>query len=315
MRTIEAIVIAGGCFWGAEHFMKQIPGVVGTEAGYVNSTVANPTYREVCSGETGAAEGVRVSYDPEIVDMSFLLELYFMTIDPVSMNRQGGDVGSQYRTGIYYSNPLQHKIAVGEIEKLQSLYDKPLAVEIKPLLSFYPAEDYHQDYLKKNPRGYCHVSPELFEIARRARRYKRPSDEELHDSLTPIQWDVTQNAATEPPFTGEYNNEYRKGIYVDAITGEPLFVSNDKFDSGCGWPAFSQPIFPESVIMRQDNSHGMNRVEVLSRQGRSHLGHVFNDGPRERGGLRYCINSASLRFIPVDEMKAAGYGQYMGQVK
>ena len=194
-----------------------------------------------------------------------------------------------------------------------------------PLRNFYPAEDYHQDYLDKNPGGYCHIDPRLFEVARDSSRnaahgadssrWKRPSDDELRRRLTDIQYDVTQNNGTEPPFTNEYWNERREGIYVDVTTGEPLFASSDKFSAGCGWPSFSRPIPGASIVERSDHTHGMVRTEVRSYAGDAHLGHVFNDGPRASGGLRYCINSAALRFIPVEDMDALGYGDYLPYVK
>lgn len=190
-----------------------------------------------------------------------------------------------------------------------------------PIRNFYPAEQYHQDYLDKNPAGYCHINPQLFAIARKARQtksisvdpspYAKASDSELHERLNPIQYAVTRRNATEPPYRNEYFDNHRKGIYVDITTGEPLFVSTDKFDSGCGWPSFSRPIDKNVLIEKSDNSHGMTRTEVRSRVGDSHLGHVFPDGPKDRGGLRYCINSAALRFIPLDEMAESGYGAYI----
>jgi len=320
MDKIESICFAGGCFWGTEHFMKQIEGVCGTEVGYVNSTVPNPTYSDVCAGGTHAAEAVLVEYDSEKVDLSTLVQLYFMTIDPTSVNRQGNDIGTQYRTGIYYSTALQKAVIDRELARLAGRYSKDLAVEILPLENFYPAEDYHQDYLEKNPGGYCHIEPRLFEIARNAgavsvRKWEKPSDMELRKRLTPEQYDVTQRNATERPFDNEYWDEHRRGIYVDVTTGEPLFVSSDKFDSGCGWPSFSRPISTTAIVEKEDRSHGMRRTEVRSGAGDAHLGHVFNDGPLDRGGLRYCINSASLRFIPVEDMSSAGYGEYVRYVK
>ena len=258
MNTKE-IYLAGGCFWGTEHFLKLIPGVVSTEVGYANSIVENPSYREVCSGITDAAETVKVVYNPDSVSLPFLLDLYFDTIDPTSLNKQGNDRGTQYRTGIYYTDPNDEKIIEKKLQQEALKYKQPIVVENMPLLNFYPAEDYHQDYLDKNPNGYCHISPRLFEIARNARekknasvsqdepRFKRKSKEELKKELTPLQYEVTQNSATERPFTNEYDHEFRKGIYVDITTGEPLFLSSDKYNSGCGWPAFSKPI-DESLI-------------------------------------------------------------------
>lgn len=259
-------------------------------------------------------------YDPAVVGLPLLLNLYFLTIDPTSLNRQGGDIGTQYRTGIYYTDTADLPFIREALSRTERSYDEPLVVEIGPLENFYPAEKYHQDYLDKNPGGYCHIDSRLFDVARRANsenagkpepRYIKPDEAVLRTTLTPRQYAVTRQNATEPPFDNEYWNEKREGIYVDIITGEPLFLSTDKFDSSCGWPSFSRPIADSLVCRRTDLSHGMSRVEVRSVTGDAHLGHVFTDGPRESGGLRYCINSASLRFIPREEMMAAGYGDYL----
>ena len=299
----KTIYLAGGCFWGTEHFFSLVPGVIDTEVGYANSNVPNPSYREVCTGNTGAAETVKVVYDPDSVTLPFLLDLYYKTIDPTSVNRQGNDRGTQYRTGIYYTDSAELPVIERSLEKLQKEYSRPLAIEVGPLRNFYPAEDYHQDYLDVNPGGYCHINPALF---REARTAKDP--DALVNRLTPLQYEVTQRNATERPYLNEYYDEFRPGIYVDIVTGEPLFLSTDKFESGCGWPAFSRPISDELIKELRDTTHGMVRTEVRSAHGDSHLGHVFNDGPRESGGLRYCINSASLRFVPLAEMEAQGYG-------
>lgn len=320
---MKEIYFAGGCFWGTEHFFSLVSGVKATEAGYANSLTVSPSYREVCTGATGAAETVRVVYDPEVVSLPFLIDLYFKTIDPTALNRQGNDVGTQYRTGIYYSDRADRAVIDEAVDRQRSRYDGPIAVKVKPLENFYAAEDYHQQYLVKNPRGYCHIDPALMKMAAKAEdpslkhpdktagRYRKPTDEDLRRRLTPEQYAVTQLSATERPYVNEYDWEFRPGIYVDITTGQPLFVSSDKFDSGCGWPAFSRPISPDVLTERADNSHGMRRVEVRSAVGDAHLGHVFNDGPRSTGGLRYCINSAALRFIPASEMAAEGYGDYL----
>ena len=333
MGNQKEIYLAGGCFWGTEHFMKQIRGVTATQVGYANSTVANPTYQQVCSGRTGAVETVKVVYNPAAVGLPLLLDLYFKTIDPTSLNRQGNDKGTQYRTGIYYTDPSDRALIEKRVDELAKQYDRPLALEVKPLTNFYIAEGYHQEYLEKNPGGYCHINPALFDTARQAnfpsafkdsgiqqglkegivspRTYSRPDTTTLKKILSSEQYAVTQKNATEPPFQNEYWDERREGIYIDITTGEPLFVSADKFDSGCGWPSFSKPIDKSLVEEKLDTSHGMRRVEVRSKTGDAHLGHVFTDGPKERGGLRYCINSASLRFIPKDRMIAEGYGEYL----
>lgn len=314
---MKTIYLAGGCFWGSQHFLGLIPGIVSTQVGYANSSVPHPAYRDVCTGETGAAETVEVTYNPERIPLESILGLYYRTVDPTSVNRQGNDRGTQYRTGIYYTDPADRATIEKSLHELATSTSGRIAIETGPLINFYPAEEYHQDYLDKNLGGYCHIDPELFEVARKFTppRSSRPSDRELRQTLTPLQYDVTQHAATEPPFANEYYDEFRPGIYVDVVTGEPLFLSSDKFESGCGWPAFSRPIDDSLIVERRDLSHGMDRTEVSSRNGGSHLGHVFPDGPTETGGLRYCINSASLRFIPLEDMEKAGYGQYIPLIR
>lgn len=321
MKPTKEIYLAGGCFWGTEHFLKQIEGVESTQVGYANGNIPHPTYQQVCTGTTNFAETVQVTYDPAKVDLPFLIDLYFKTIDPTSLNRQGNDRGTQYRTGIYYTDSADLPVIRQTVDRLAAGYTRPLAVEIKPLENFYPAEEYHQDYLDKNPGGYCHIAPSLFDLARKAKMgkkagaYRKPDDATLRSRLTEEQYAVTRKNATEPPFRNAYWDEYRPGIYVDITTGEPLFVSTDKFDSGCGWPSFSKPIDRKLIQEKVDTSHGMVRTEVRSKTGDAHLGHVFTDGPADKGGMRYCINSASLRFIPKDEMEAEGYGEYLDLVK
>ncbi|MGE4354519.1 MAG: peptide-methionine (R)-S-oxide reductase MsrB [Oscillospiraceae bacterium] len=312
------IYLAGGCFWGIEKYLAAIHGVQSTETGYANGKTHNPTYEEVCYKDTGHAETVHVVYDPEIVPLEFLLALYYEAVDPVSVNRQGGDVGVQYRTGIYYVDEGDRPVIGRSIARLQKRYDKPIAIEVKPLFSFTPAESYHQKYLDKNPGGYCHIREETFEKAEKARvnpaAYPAPDTKKLCETLTAMQFEVTQNSATEPPFQNQFFETFRPGIYVDITTGEPLFSSSDKFESGCGWPSFSEPIDPNVIREKTDTTYGMMRTEVRSRVGNAHLGHVFSDGPKKLGGLRYCINSASLRFIPKEDMAREGYGYLLAHI-
>ena len=307
----KTIYLAGGCFWGTAHLFSLVAGVERAVAGYANSTVASPTYREVCTGMTGAAETVRVDYDPDRIGLTQLIDLYFRSIDPTSVNRQGGDQGTQYRTGIYWTDNSDEAIVDAMLAMLQRRYKEPIAIESGPLQNFYPAEDYHQDYLVKNPGGYCHVNPALFDEARRLGKNDPTDKADLRSRLTPLQWEVTQCGATERPFDNEYDDEFRPGIYVDITDGTPLFVSTRKYNSGCGWPAFTRPITQDLITEHLDTSYGRRRIEVRSASSGSHLGHVFPDGPAEDGGLRYCINSAALRFIPRDQMAAAGYSRLL----
>ncbi len=310
----KKIYLAGGCFWGTDHLFSLVDGVVKTAAGYANSKVAYPSYEEVCTGRTGAAETVEVVYDDTKVGLTDLLSIYFRSIDPTTLNRQGNDIGTQYRTGIYYTDPADLPAIEAFVAAVQRRHTEPLAVEVGPLVNFYPAELYHQEYLYKNPQGYCHVDPALFEEVRN-RKARNLDKAELRERLTPLQWEVTQNGATERPFINEYDHEFRKGIYVDITDGTPLFVSSRKYNSGCGWPAFSRPIDPSLITEHTDTSFGRVRTEVRSASSGAHLGHVFPDGPQDDGGMRYCINSASLRFVPAEDMEAEGYGGYLNLVE
>ena len=316
--ALREIYFAGGCFWGVEEYFSRIPGVKSTSVGYANGTAEHPDYRSVCSGRTGHAETVRIQYDTRLVSLALLVRQFFKIIDPLSINRQGNDVGSQYRTGIYYLDTADRNELAALMDEEQAKYPQPLAVELLPLKKFWLAEEYHQKYLQKNPGGYCHIDfSSLKDIPGTAQadddilspsRYRKLSDEELRKRLTPEEYYVTQQAGTEPAFSGKFWNHSEPGIYVDAATGEPLFSSADKFDSGCGWPSFCRPVSDEVLRVRLDTSHGMRRIEVRSRSGDSHLGHVFDDGPQELGGLRYCINSAALRFVPLQSLEEEGYG-------
>lgn len=311
MNNIQEIYLAGGCFWGVEGYFAQLEGVVDTTVGYANGKTENPKYEDLIYKNSGHAETVKVVYDRSKISLTDLLIHYFRIIDPLSLNKQGNDKGVQYRTGVYYVSEEQREIVEEFIKLEQEKYIDKIVVEVEPLRRFDDAEEYHQDYLIKNPGGYCHVDLSLAKKPISPKKeYRKPDKSELKDTLTELQYEVTQNNATERPFTSEYDKKFEKGIYVDIVTGEPLFSSEDKYDAGCGWPSFSKTIKNDEVNYISDTSHGMNRTEVRSKIGDSHLGHVFNDGPIDRGGLRYCINGASLRFIPYDRLEEEGYEEY-----
>lgn len=313
---LKKIYLAGGCFWGVEEYMQRIYGVYDAVSGYANGKVNNPTYKTVSSGKSGYAETVEVTYDSKKIKLEDLLNHYFKIIDPTSLNKQGNDRGSQYRTGIYYVDDSDKEVIDKVMNFQAKKYSEKIVVENMKLKNFTVAEDYHQDYLKKNPNGYCHIDlSKASEVVIDPAKYPKPSDDDLKRKLTDIQYRVTQKNETESSFSNEYWDNKEKGIYVDVATGEPLFSSSDKFDSGCGWPSFSKPIAKDVVTYREDKSYNMNRTEVRSRSGDSHLGHVFNDGPKELGGLRFCINSASIKFIPLKDMEDRGYGYLKHLVK
>ena len=308
------IYLAGGCFWGLEAYMERIQGVTDAVSGYANGKGDTTNYQLLHA--TDHAETVKVTYDPNKISLDKLLQYYFRVIDPTSINKQGNDRGRQYRTGIYYQNEQDKAVIEAALKTLQNKYQAPIQIEVEPLKNYVEAEEYHQDYLKKNPNGYCHIDiKKADEPLIDDKKYPKPSDAELKQKLTALQYDVTQGKHTERSFSNEYWDNFAPGIYVDITTGEPLFSSKDKFESGCGWPSFTKPIAAEVAEYQRDNSFNMTRIEVLSRSGHAHLGHVFDDGPRDKGGLRYCINSASIKFIPLDEMEKQGYGDLIPFVK
>ncbi len=309
----ELATFAGGCFWCMVKPFDEMPGIHRIVSGYTGGHVENPTYEQVCSETTGHVEAVQITFDPERFPYQKLLDIYWQQIDPTDAGGQFHDRGSSYRPVIFYHSEKQREEAEASKQALEASgrFDKPIAVAIEPASAFYPAEEYHQDYYKKNPLRYKYYSEGSGRTAFIKRHWNTPADrEKLRSKLTPLQFEVTQNNATEPPFRNEYWDNHEEGLYVDIVSGEPLFTSREKYDSGCGWPSFTKPLQPGLIEEKPDFSHGMIRTEVRSRVSDSHLGHVFPDGPREAGGLRYCINSAALRFIPVDRLEEEGYGEY-----
>jgi peptide methionine sulfoxide reductase msrA/msrB len=311
---LELATFAGGCFWCMVSPFEEMPGIVKVVSGYTGGHTVNPTYEEVCSETTGHAEAVQITYDPAFMSYKQLLELYWRQIDPTDPGGQFHDRGASYRTAIFYHSEEQREEADASKQELQASgrFDRPIATLIEPAGPFYAAEEYHQGYHHKQPYRYKLYRKGSGRDAFIDRHWRlQLNQDELRQRLTPIQYEVTQNNATEPPFRNSFWDHKEEGLYVDIVSGEPLFSSLDKFDSGCGWPSFTKPLLNSNVTEHSDMSHGMIRTEVRSREADSHLGHVFPDGPQDRGGLRYCINSASLRFIPKDELENEGYGAYL----
>lgn len=333
-------VFAGGCFWCTEADLEKLPGVLSVVSGYTGGKEPNPTYEQVSSGVTTHLECVQVTYDPAVLSYRTLVDAFLRTIDPTDPGGQFPDRGPQYATAIFYQTPQEKADAEAARKALDASgkFKEPVVTQIRKLDVFYPAEGYHQDYYKTNParygsyrmfsgrdqfiRGHWGEKPfaDLTVSARTEamlgagntwREFEKPSKEALRKLLTPLQFQVTQQEGTEPPFSNAYNDNHAEGIYVDVVSGEPLFASLHKYDSGTGWPSFWRPLEVDNIVEREDRSLFMTRVEVRSRRGDSHLGHVFPDGPKPTG-LRYCMNSAALRFVPKERLAAEGYGEYQG---
>ncbi|SFF60994.1 peptide methionine sulfoxide reductase msrA/msrB [Halobacillus alkaliphilus] len=310
-NELKIATFAGGCFWCMVEPFDKRPGIDSIVSGYTGGHTENPTYMEVITEQTGHKEAVQITYDPSVFPYERLVELFWQQIDPTDDGGQFADRGESYTTAIYYHDEEQRQIAEASKQQLieSDKFKQPIVTPILPAETFYPAEDKHQNYHKKNAFHY--------------KRYKKGSgragfikehwgykkdQEELKKRLSDIQYKVTQEDATERPFQNAYHDYDEEGIYVDVVSKKPLFSSKDKYDAGCGWPSFTKPIETQEVKEKMDTSHGMRRTEVRSEYADSHLGHLFDDGPKEQGGMRYCINSAALEFVPKREMEEKGYG-------
>ncbi len=308
----KTIYLAGGCFWGVEAYFQKVSGIIDTTVGYANGDGDKTNYHNLSI--THHAEAVKIVYDSNVINVAEIIERYFLIINPFSLNRQGNDIGQQYRTGIYYEDEYTKKVAIFFKDLIAKENNKKVLIEIEQIKNFVVAEEYHQDYLIKNPSGYCHLDFSKLEVP--LSRAKEKTVDEIKSLNLDIQsLDIMLRQHTEHPFTSKFNEFDSVGLFVDKISKEALFSSEDKFDAGCGWPSFTKGITTDAINYYDDFSHNRHRIEVKSAIQNNHLGHVFEDGPKNTGGKRYCINGLALDFIPLEELAKEGYTKYLAYFK